>query len=180
MPFTDDAFAWAAVSLVGLQGATSLFSGHVWSRSRWFVGVMLLLTTVGRAVLPLPFVDQPRLDPASWHATAGWMLFGVGIAILLPAMGIRWWEPPEPRTALRTTGIHGVIRHPIYLGELLWPIGLSLAFGSIVGLALTPVWWLVFLVHALSEEAALERELGQPYRDYQAKVRGRMLPGLPF
>ncbi len=81
---------------------------------------------------------------------------------------------------LRTTGIYAVVRHPIYLAEVLWPLGLAIMLRSTFGVALTPLWWLAFLIHALSEEADLERALGSAYLDYKKKVRGRILPWLPF
>ena len=30
------------------------------------------------------------------------------------------------------------------------------------------------------EEESLERALGEPYRAYKQRVRGRIIPGLPF
>jgi protein-S-isoprenylcysteine O-methyltransferase Ste14 len=91
-----------------------------------------------------------------------------------------WWSPPNGDTKLRTTGIYGIVRHPIYLGEVLWPLGLAIVFRSTYGVALTVVWWLAFLIHALAEEAALEEKLGSAYLDYKKKVRGRIFPWLPI
>jgi protein-S-isoprenylcysteine O-methyltransferase Ste14 len=81
---------------------------------------------------------------------------------------------------LRTSGIYGIVRHPIYLSEVLWPIGIAIMFRSVYGLALISIWWSAFLIHALSEEADLERTLGAKYREYREKVRGRIFPGLPI
>lgn len=81
---------------------------------------------------------------------------------------------------LHTTGVYGFVRHPIYLSEVLWPVGWSLIWGSVYGLALTPLWWSAFLLHALAEEETLERVLGGAYWAYKRSVRGRILPGLPL
>ena len=75
--------------------------------------------------------------------------------------------------------MYSVVRHPMYLSEVLWPIGWSMMWGSIYGLALTPLWWLGFLFHVLVEEARLEKELGSEYTEYMKSVRSRILPGLP-
>jgi protein-S-isoprenylcysteine O-methyltransferase Ste14 len=46
--------------------------------------------------------------------------------------------------------------------------------------ALVPFWWAGLLSLVLIEEESLERALGQPYLDYRARVRGRIVPGLPI
>ncbi|NIQ36990.1 MAG: hypothetical protein GTN81_00140 [Proteobacteria bacterium] len=73
----------------------------------------------------------------------------------------------------------GLVRNPIYLGEILWCLGWAIMFRSIIGGALVPLWWAGFLFHIAVEEESLEGELGQPYLDYKARVRVRIIPGLP-
>jgi protein-S-isoprenylcysteine O-methyltransferase Ste14 len=41
-------------------------------------------------------------------------------------------------------------------------------------------WAAVFWLHALIEEEALQREYGPAYREYMARVRSRIIPGLPI
>lgn len=55
----------------------------------------------------------------------------------------------------------------------------SPAFGSTIGVLLTPAWAAVFWLHALIEEEALQREYGTSYREYMARVRCRLIPGIP-
>ena len=81
---------------------------------------------------------------------------------------------------LRTSGIYGVVRNPIYLADVLFSLGFAIMFRSIIGVALVPVWWAGFLLIALTEEESLERTLGQPYLDYKRRVKGRIIPGLPI
>jgi protein-S-isoprenylcysteine O-methyltransferase Ste14 len=145
------------------------------------VTIALILVTVGRIVLVLPFCPQPRLEFGEWRWVIGGAIIAVGLILVAgPIFVVRWWSPPKEGMKLRTTGIYGLVRHPIYLFEVMWPVGLSIMFNSIYGLALTPAWWLTFLIHTLSEEADLERALGEEYLDYMKKVRGRIFPGLPF
>jgi protein-S-isoprenylcysteine O-methyltransferase Ste14 len=49
-------------------------------------------------------------------------------------------------------------------------LGLSPIFGSIIGIALTPVWLLVVWLLTQVEEESLVREYGDAYRDFQAQV----------
>ena len=53
-------------------------------------------------------------------------------------------------------------------------------FGSIIGLIFVGVTWVGLLLHVSIEEAAMEREYGEEYREYKKRVRGRFLPGLPI
>lgn len=63
------------------------------------------------------------------------------------------------------------------VSDIFWPPGLSLIFGSIIGIALTLVWLLVVWVLTQVEEEALVREYGDAYRDFQARVP-RLFPRL--
>ena len=41
-----------------------------------------------------------------------------------------------------------------------WPLGLSLMLGSVIGILLTPAWFLLCLAFTYIEEEALVREYG--------------------
>jgi len=180
-PFYTNAFFWALVSMLGMVAATSLFSRQSLRRSPLFVGLALTLVTAGRLVLVLPFCPQPRFDLAGWNAVAGGAIVAIALgAAAVPVLIVRWWSPPASGMKLRTTGIYGVVRHPIYFAEVVGYLGWSIVWGSAYGVALTPVWWFAFLIHTLAEEAELERTLGASYADYMKKVRGRIFPGVPF
>ena len=84
---------------------------------------------------------------------------------------------PARREPLRTDGLYAVVRHPLMVCDVFWPLGLSLIFGSIIGIALTPVWLLVVWVLTQVEEEALVREYGGAYRDFQERVP-RLFPRL--
>ncbi len=81
---------------------------------------------------------------------------------------------------LKTTGIYGIVRNPIYLADILFSLGFAVMFRSVIGIALIPIWWAAFLAIVLVEEASLERALGKRYLDYKQQVNGRILPGLPI
>jgi protein-S-isoprenylcysteine O-methyltransferase Ste14 len=179
--FYTNPFFWAFLSMLGMVGATSLFSKHSLRHNVIFVSLSLVFVTIGRSLLVLPFCRQPRFEIAGLH----WIIGGSIVVIALsaaaqPVFTVRWWSPPKEGMKLETSGIYAIVRHPIYLCEVLWPLGLAIMFRSVYGLALTPVWWSAFLIHALSEEADLERALGAEYREYRKRVRGRIFPGLPL
>jgi protein-S-isoprenylcysteine O-methyltransferase Ste14 len=74
-----------------------------------------------------------------------------------------------------STGLYGLVRHPMYTGNALMLVGLPLALGS--------YWALIFVVPGLlvlasrihDEEKLLAEEL-DGYLDYTLKVRSRLVP----
>lgn len=74
-----------------------------------------------------------------------------------------------------STGLYGLVRHPMYLGALIMLVGFPLALGSYWGLVLLIPIAIVFLVRILDEEKALNQELAG-YREYMQKVHYRLVP----
>lgn len=79
---------------------------------------------------------------------------------------------------LVTTGVYGVTRNPMYLGHLIFLVGLTLLTRSPVSLATT-----ASLLHWYDERARTDHRrltglFGDPYLEYAARVP-RWLPGLP-
>ncbi|MCV7177529.1 methyltransferase family protein [Mycolicibacterium sphagni] len=74
-----------------------------------------------------------------------------------------------------STGLYGLVRHPMYTGNVLMLVGLPLALGS--------YWALIFVVPGVAVLAARiqdeEKLLGDElngYREYTEKVRSRLIP----
>jgi protein-S-isoprenylcysteine O-methyltransferase Ste14 len=74
-----------------------------------------------------------------------------------------------------STGIYSVVRHPLYLGGILWLMGTPLLFGSLIGIGCTIGMSIFFAIRAVKEEGMLEDELGG-YDEYRKKVRYRIIP----
>jgi protein-S-isoprenylcysteine O-methyltransferase Ste14 len=76
-----------------------------------------------------------------------------------------------------TTGPYAIVRHPMYASASLYVLGTPLALASwwgFVGFAIM----LPFLIWRLiDEERLLERDL-PGYREYQDRVRYRLIPGI--
>ncbi|MGV9800229.1 methyltransferase family protein [Mycobacterium sp. NPDC003449] len=81
----------------------------------------------------------------------------------------------EAEQELVSTGLYGLVRHPMYFGAVLMMAGTPLALGSywalLVGLAAA----LVFAVRIGDEEKMLRTEL-DGYDEYTHKVRYRLVP----
>jgi protein-S-isoprenylcysteine O-methyltransferase Ste14 len=76
-----------------------------------------------------------------------------------------------------STGPYAVVRHPLYVGLLIFVIGISLALGSYWSLLLV-VPLLALIVWRLQNEEAflIKRQAG--YAQYRAAVRWRLIPGV--
>ena len=76
-----------------------------------------------------------------------------------------------------STGPYAWVRHPMYSGTVLFFVGMPLLLGSWWGVALSPLFIVLFAVRAGIEERTLLAGL-PGYADYAARVRYRLLPGV--
>ncbi|MPZ75370.1 MAG: hypothetical protein GEU77_02500 [Deltaproteobacteria bacterium] len=84
-------------------------------------------------------------------------------------------ETPPQR--LVATGPYAYTRNPMYLGHLIYLLGLSLTLQSWFGAAITLAIALWFHRRVTGDEKKLVARLGKPYVDYMNSVK-RWLPGL--
>lgn len=125
-------------------------------------------------LLRLPF---PLPGPHAIHAIIGGALALLGLT--LAASGIRNFSRAgtpvrgiEPTRALVTTGIHGRMRNPIYLGMFLIYGGIGIAVHSTWILILSlPLIILIRYGVVAREETYLERLFGDTYLAYKRRVR---------
>ncbi|MHA3019993.1 methyltransferase family protein [Mycobacterium sp. BMJ-28] len=83
----------------------------------------------------------------------------------------------EEEQPLVSTGMYGVVRHPMYSGALVMMFGMPLALDSYWGLLVTASAVPILVLRILDEESLLRTELAG-YADYSAKVRWRLIPGV--
>jgi protein-S-isoprenylcysteine O-methyltransferase Ste14 len=74
-----------------------------------------------------------------------------------------------------STGMYGVVRHPMYAGAVLLFISTPLLLGSVYGLAIGLLRIVTIAARSVGEEAMLNREL-EGYSDYTKKVKWRIIP----
>ena len=74
-----------------------------------------------------------------------------------------------------STGLYGVVRHPMYLATLLMFLPLPLILGSLWGLIPFALYPVLIVVRLLDEERVLSDGLAG-YTDYKAKVKYRLIP----
>ena len=81
----------------------------------------------------------------------------------------------EAEQPLVSTGLYGLVRHPMYVGALLMMFATPVALGSYWGVVAASVSLPILGVRILDEEKLLRAELAG-YDAYAEKVRYRLLP----
>jgi len=152
-----------ALVLVARRATTRDLSVPAIVASAYALGFLLLLRPDGTTHL-VPEAVGAALQVASigWQFTAKITLgrsFGI-----LPA-----------RRGLVTAGPYRLVRHPIYFGYLIGHVGFILANFSWRNAAVLALLYAAQAVRVQREEAVLAK--AEPaYRDYQRRVRWRLLP----
>jgi protein-S-isoprenylcysteine O-methyltransferase Ste14 len=105
------------------------------------------------------------------------VVIGLGIAMLVVvqnsyAAANITVEADQP---VVSTGLYGLVRHPMYFGSLIMMVGTSLALGSYWGLVMVAVMAMLFAIRIVDEEKALTDGLSG-YREYTRKVHSRLVP----
>jgi protein-S-isoprenylcysteine O-methyltransferase Ste14 len=76
-----------------------------------------------------------------------------------------------------STGLYGLVRHPMYTGNVIMMLGIPLALGSYWGLVFVVPGVAVLAWRIRDEEKLLRNEL-DGYREYAQKVRYRLVPAM--
>jgi protein-S-isoprenylcysteine O-methyltransferase Ste14 len=119
----------------------------------WFT---MCLTEPGRPAVPA------AVAAAGLAAVAGGTVLAVGA--LLQLRGV------ENIDHLVTTGFFARVRHPMYLGFVLWILGWAVFHGAIVSLAIGLIGIGNILLWRRLEERDLEGSYGAAYRSYRAQT----------
>ncbi|EUA73334.1 ergosterol biosynthesis ERG4/ERG24 family protein [Mycobacterium xenopi 4042] len=83
----------------------------------------------------------------------------------------------EEDQQLVTTGLYGLVRHPMYTGNVILMVGTPLALGSYCGLVFVVPGLVALVLRIRDEEQLLAQRLGG-YREYLQQVRYHLVPYL--
>ena len=171
-PLERVAYVWlASLLLIAVCLVWQPLPGIAWQASvplRWalyavqFTGIVLTLKSASRIdIWELSGVRQVRvsLAPLSVESAASSVSVSSGSA-----------------SALEISGPYRWLRHPIYLGWLLIVFGApTMTNGRLLFASISTLYLIVAIPF---EERSLQSEFGQAYRDYQRRVRWRLVPGV--
>jgi protein-S-isoprenylcysteine O-methyltransferase Ste14 len=118
------------------------------------------------------------------------MVKALGFLGFIPAYMLVFWTMMENRYLSEivriqeerghevcTTGPYRYVRHPMYVGVIIFVLCLPLALGSFYALFLGVLIILVFLIRTSLEDKTLQNEL-PGYKEYAEQVRYRLVPGI--
>lgn len=147
----------------------------------WWLSGQGVLFVVAFAVVPATDGIAGRL-PVPGRQAVGAAVFGAGVVVgVVSALRLGRQLVPQPSPvrggALVDRGAYRLVRHPIYLAVLLLITGSVIRSLSVAGLALVAVAFVFFDRKSAHEERMLV-DAYPAYRDYQRRVRWKLLPGL--
>lgn len=136
-------------------------------------------------MFPLGFVLSALDFRFGWSSVPLWAvitasaLFLVGYAAYAEVMRenaylSRTVEMQQGQTVI-STGLYGVVRHPMYLATLLMFLPMPLILGSLWGLIPFLLYPVVIVIRILNEEKILTEGL-EGYAEYKTKVKYRLIP----
>lgn len=153
---------------------------------RWDLPLVAVILTAMIVTIPVASFDSGR---AHWSHVPLWLVV-IGYAALLGGIGVTAWaqavnpffEPgvriqSERRQRVIDTGPYGFVRHPGYSAAVTMFLGMSLALASWWGLVPAAIASILLAVRTAWEDRLLHDRL-PGYREYAARVRARLVPGI--
>lgn len=138
-------------------------------------------------MFPVGFVLSALDFRFGWSRVPLWLVI-VSAALFLLGYGLyaevmrenaylsRTVEVQENQTVI-STGLYGIVRHPMYLATLLMFLPLPLILGSFWGLLPFALYPVVIVIRIVNEERVLTAGL-DGYAAYKTKVKYRLIPFL--
>ena len=139
----------------------------------------MLVARVGEIQLreDLPHVALDGL--AAEHELLGNALVAIGLGVAMMVVIQNGYAAAnvtvEAEQKLVSTGLYGLVRHPMYTGNVILMVGIPLALGSYWGLVLVIAGLIALALRIRDEEDLLTDELSG-YREYERQVHYRLVP----
>ena len=151
-------------------------------RFRAAAGTLLFLVVapgVVAGLVPWLLTGWHATGVAAWLQILGWVVVGIGAAVLLEAFarfvieGVGTPAPPAPTAKLVVGGLYRYVRNPMYLAVAAVILGQALVLGRLVLVGYGFVFGLAVwsFVHWY-EEPTLRRQLGAAYDEYRGDRSG--------
>jgi protein-S-isoprenylcysteine O-methyltransferase Ste14 len=165
------AILFFASLIQALTKRTPESGGHRESKSR--VGIILQSISFFFAGFGGARVALPLLSPAALAGALAVLLLMGGALYLFAAsssaLGKNWSFEARMRDdhQLIRNGPYARVRHPIYLGMLLFLLGLAVAFGHYAQLIVAvPIFLVGTTIRTRIEDRLLEQQFGSAFEDY--------------
>ncbi len=168
---------WMLVFAVMMAYVAWWLIGSIRKRIVFEVEMALGVGSLWAAIFVPMFLDLPDLLP--WPAAlslAGYVLLWLGIGLfVVTILSLRRGGKPtsgwENTTELTTSGIHGLVRHPMQLSGILGACSTAVWRPALVVLVLSAVSVTCFALAATTEDRFNVAKFGEPYRVYSTWSR---------
>jgi protein-S-isoprenylcysteine O-methyltransferase Ste14 len=176
---------WMIVFAAMMAYVTWWLIGSIRKRIVFEVEMALGVGSLWAAIFVPMFFDLPDLVPwPSALSLAGYVLLWLSIGLfVVTILSLRRGGRPttgwEDTTELTTSGIHGLVRHPMQLSGILGACGTAVWQPALVVLVLSAVSVTCFVLAARTEDRFNVVKFGEPYRVYMKQVPAlNLLAGL--
>ena len=152
---------------------------------RWDKILLWFFLPAVYAIIPVAALDE-RFQ---WSGLPWWVC-GVGYVLFLAGMGIVAWAEAvnkffEVTVRIQTdrgqtvidTGPYAIVRHPGYVGGILFCVGIALCLGSLWALIPAGLASALLVLRTQWEDQTLQAEL-PGYKEYTQRVRSKLIPGV--
>jgi len=181
--FLNNPLFWIGIYLIGyiisivvlsLKGTLTKIENKI---PRSLIRIFILLTFIAPPIA-LPFAKGPKIAiPLSIALTLGTILLGINFYIkILVQKQLGVMPALKSKGKLITTGIYGIVRHPLYLSNGLLAIGMAVLFRSMYALLFSIPYLLLYLPIIYFEEKDLLEKYKEEYKEYKKKVPYRAIP----
>ncbi|OYX07022.1 MAG: hypothetical protein B7Z08_13080 [Sphingomonadales bacterium 32-68-7] len=133
----------------------------------------LVLALVGNPITADPL---SRVLDGPWFDILGHLFVVVGACVALISqrhMGVSWriGAAEGELGPIVDNGPFAISRNPVFVGQALLFVGLFIVLPGLIQAALTLALLVAIVLQVRIEERVLVKTLGQPYHDYQQRVR---------
>ena len=183
---------FGGIMLVGIVNPELLNHRGQWEKKKdtkpWDKVLLIVFGLTAFYILPvivgLDIRFQWSWSYLGFYSTiAGIVLFLVGSVIIHWAMIVNTHFETSVRIQndrghkVITTGPYKIVRHPGYVGAILWAVATPLIIGSIVGLIPAGIACFVLIIRTWLEDKTFHSELNG-YVEYAGRVKCRLFPGI--
>jgi protein-S-isoprenylcysteine O-methyltransferase Ste14 len=147
---------------------------------RLFYNLFAVITLALILLYQLSFTSTLLFIPNLISNVSGGTVIFIGLCIMgiciakyfRQESGFLWLNPEAStqKTELFISGIHNYVRHPLYLGTLIFIWGLFILFPSMVNLVAVSIITIYTLIAIRFEEQKLIAEFGNAYKEYKKQV----------
>jgi protein-S-isoprenylcysteine O-methyltransferase Ste14 len=155
-------------------------------QDRIYESALLILSFMGYLAVPIIYVSTSWLSFANYPPQP--VLLAAGIVASVASLWLFWRSHADlgrnfsiklvirEQHALVTTGVYGLIRHPMYASALLWSLAQALLLPNwVTALAGLCGFGILYFGRVTREETLMLKTFGQAYQDYMLRTK-RLVP----